>query len=37
VVETGTHDDLLAERGLYAALWRIQTGEVHALPAVESA
>jgi ATP-binding cassette, subfamily B, bacterial len=37
VVEAGTHDDLLAERGLYAALWRIQTGEVHALPAVETA
>jgi ATP-binding cassette subfamily B protein len=31
VVESGHHDDLLAERGLYAALWRIQTGEVHAL------
>jgi hypothetical protein len=25
------HDVLLEERGLYAALWRIQTGEVHAL------
>jgi ATP-binding cassette subfamily B protein len=37
VVEAGTHDDLLAERGLYAALWRIQTGEVHALPAAETA
>ena len=35
VVESGTHDELVAERGLYAALWRIQTGEVHALPAVE--
>jgi ATP-binding cassette subfamily B protein len=31
IVESGHHDDLLAERGLYAALWRIQTGEVHAL------
>jgi ATP-binding cassette, subfamily B, bacterial len=37
VVEAGTHDDLLAERGLYAALWRIQTGEVHALPTAETA
>jgi ATP-binding cassette subfamily B protein len=37
VVESGTHDDLLAERGLYAALWRIQTGEVHAVPAAETA
>jgi ATP-binding cassette, subfamily B, bacterial len=35
VVESGTHDELVAARGLYAALWRIQTGEVHALPAVE--
>ena len=31
IVESGTHDELVAERGLYAALWRIQTGEVHAL------
>jgi ATP-binding cassette subfamily B protein len=37
VVESGTHDALLAERGLYAALWRIQTGEVHALRAPEPA
>ena len=27
VVEAGTHDDLLAAGGLYAALWRVQTGE----------
>jgi ATP-binding cassette subfamily B protein len=32
VVESGTHDELLASPDLYAALWRIQTGEVHALP-----
>jgi ATP-binding cassette subfamily B protein len=31
IVESGSHDELLAERGLYAALWRIQTGEVHTL------
>jgi ATP-binding cassette, subfamily B, bacterial len=37
VVESGSHDDLVAARGLYAALWRIQTGEVHALPAAETA
>jgi ATP-binding cassette, subfamily B, bacterial len=37
VVESGTHDELLAARGLYAALWRIQTGEVHALPVADSA
>ncbi|MGE4425849.1 MAG: ABC transporter ATP-binding protein [Solirubrobacteraceae bacterium] len=28
VVESGTHDDLLAARGRYAALWAVQTGEV---------
>ncbi len=27
VVESGTHDELLADGGLYAALWRVQTGE----------
>jgi ATP-binding cassette subfamily B protein len=37
VVESGTHDELVAERGLYAALWRIQTGEVHALPVADTA
>jgi ATP-binding cassette subfamily B protein len=37
VVEAGTHDTLVAQRGLYAALWRIQTGEIHALPDVDSA
>jgi ATP-binding cassette subfamily B protein len=31
IVESGAHDALLEERGLYAALWRIQTGGVHAL------
>jgi len=28
VVEAGTHDELVAAGGLYAALWRVQTGEV---------
>jgi ATP-binding cassette, subfamily B, bacterial len=28
VVEAGVHDELLDEGGLYAALWRVQTGEV---------
>ncbi|MDX8153039.1 ABC transporter ATP-binding protein [Patulibacter brassicae] len=28
VVESGTHDELVAARGRYAALWAVQTGEV---------
>jgi ATP-binding cassette subfamily B protein len=27
VVESGTHDQLVAQSGVYAALWRLQTGE----------
>lgn len=27
VIEAGTHDELVAGSGLYAALWRVQTGE----------
>ena len=31
IVESGTHDSLLASGGQYAALWRIQTGEAPSL------
>ena len=27
LIESGTHDDLVDLGGLYAALWRVQTGE----------
>jgi len=27
LVEKGTHEELLAENGIYASLWRVQTGE----------
>ncbi len=32
IVERGTHDDLLAEDGLYAHLWGVQAGEIDQLP-----
>ncbi|MEW6582496.1 MAG: ABC transporter ATP-binding protein [Actinomycetota bacterium] len=32
VSEAGTHDELVAHGGLYAALWRVQTGEALADP-----
>ena len=32
IVERGTHEDLLAADGLYANLWRVQVGDVEALP-----
>ncbi|MEZ3115492.1 ABC transporter ATP-binding protein [Halobaculum sp. MBLA0147] len=32
IVERGTHDDLLAEDGLYAKLWGVQAGEIESLP-----
>ena len=28
IVESGTHDELVAAGGGYAALWAVQTGEV---------
>jgi ATP-binding cassette, subfamily B, bacterial len=33
IIESGTHDQLVAHGGLYAALWRVQTGEADSLPA----
>ncbi|ACY18123.1 ABC transporter ATP-binding protein [Haliangium ochraceum] len=30
LAESGRHDELLAENGVYASLWRIQTGEAQA-------
>ncbi len=32
VVEVGSHDELLAEDGLYANLWGVQAGEIDDLP-----
>ncbi|NGM71267.1 hypothetical protein G6M89_20050 [Natronolimnobius sp. AArcel1] len=32
IVERGTHDDLLAQDGLYANLWSVQVGEIEDLP-----
>uniref|UniRef100_UPI00374CA706 ABC transporter ATP-binding protein n=1 Tax=Undibacterium sp. TaxID=1914977 RepID=UPI00374CA706 len=32
IIESGTHDELLALNGGYAALWRLQTGERSHLP-----
>jgi ABC-type multidrug transport system fused ATPase/permease subunit len=29
VVETGTHDQLVANNGIYAGLWNLQTGQTH--------
>ena len=35
VTESGTHDELVAAGGLYAALWRVQTGEAVAATRAE--
>ena len=32
IAESGTHDELVAAGGLYAALWRVQTGEAALSP-----
>jgi ATP-binding cassette subfamily B protein len=31
IIESGRHEDLLAEKGLYYAMWRQQIGEKHTL------
>jgi len=32
IVERGTHDELLANGGLYSHLWGVQAGEIDELP-----
>ena len=32
IVESGTHQELLANHGLYANLWGVQAGEIDELP-----
>jgi len=32
IVERGTHDELIANDGLYAHLWGVQAGEIDELP-----
>jgi ABC-type antimicrobial peptide transport system ATPase subunit len=36
IVQSGTHDELVAAGGQYAALWRSQTGEAAQAPAAQS-
>jgi ATP-binding cassette subfamily B protein len=35
ITESGTHEELLAQKGLYFAMWRQQIGERRAAPAVQ--
>lgn len=37
IVEQGGHETLVAQNGLYARLWRVQTGELEAAPEAVSA
>jgi ATP-binding cassette subfamily B protein len=32
IVETGSHEDLLSQKGLYYAMWRQQVGERRDVP-----
>jgi ATP-binding cassette subfamily B protein len=32
IVERGTHEELIANEGLYANLWGVQAGEIEELP-----
>lgn len=36
VIETGTHEELLSEKGLYYAMWRQQIGERKNAPVAAS-
>jgi ATP-binding cassette subfamily B protein len=35
IIETGTHESLLEEKGLYYAMWRQQIGERKPVPKVK--
>jgi ATP-binding cassette subfamily B protein len=37
IIEAGTHEELLDDGGLYAALWRVQTGEAGRATGVDAA
>ena len=37
IIESGTHAQLLDEKGLYYAMWRQQIGEKRAAPAISPA
>ncbi|MCG6116733.1 MAG: ABC transporter ATP-binding protein/permease [Aquimonas sp.] len=37
IVESGNHDELVGREGVYASLWRLQTGEIASAPRVLTA